>query len=77
MMVRGAELEGYCMELLAALAGMLRFQYRVRVVADGQYGAVSTGGNWSGMIGEILRRVSTAWAPRHRHGGSSSWPSLD
>uniref|UniRef100_A0A8C9KP59 Glutamate receptor n=1 Tax=Serinus canaria TaxID=9135 RepID=A0A8C9KP59_SERCA len=56
VMVRGAELEGYCMELLAALAGMLRFQYRVRVVADGQYGAVAAGGNWSGMIGEILRR---------------------
>ncbi|NXE64858.1 GLRK protein, partial [Calcarius ornatus] len=56
VMVRGAELEGYCMELLAALAGMLRFQYRVRVVGDGQYGAVAAGGNWSGMIGEILRR---------------------
>ncbi|NWT55878.1 GLRK protein, partial [Erythrocercus mccallii] len=56
VMVRGAELEGYCMELLAALAGMLRFQYRVKVVADGQYGAVSAGGNWSGMVGEILRR---------------------
>ncbi|XP_057895299.1 probable glutamate receptor isoform X1 [Melospiza georgiana] len=56
VMVRGAELEGYCMELLAALAGMLRFQYRVKVVGDGQYGAVAAGGNWSGMIGEILRR---------------------
>ncbi|NXH46772.1 GLRK protein, partial [Dicaeum eximium] len=56
VMVRGAELEGYCMELLRALAGMLRFQYRVRVVGDGQYGAVAAGGNWTGMIGEILRR---------------------
>ena len=57
VMVRGAELEGYCMELLAALAGILRFQYRVKVVGDGRYGAVAAGGNWTGMIGEILRRV--------------------
>ncbi|NXQ10676.1 GLRK protein, partial [Peucedramus taeniatus] len=56
VMVRGAELEGYCMDLLAALAGMLRFQYRVRVVGDGQYGAAAASGNWSGMVGEILRR---------------------
>uniref|UniRef100_A0A8C3EBZ3 Glutamate receptor n=1 Tax=Corvus moneduloides TaxID=1196302 RepID=A0A8C3EBZ3_CORMO len=56
VMVRGAELEGYCMDLLGALAGMLRFQYRVKVVGDGQYGAVAAGGNWTGMIGEILRR---------------------
>ncbi|NWI01047.1 GLRK protein, partial [Tichodroma muraria] len=55
-MVRGAELEGYCMDLLGALAGMLRFQYRVKVVADGRYGSVAAGGNWTGMIGEILRR---------------------
>lgn len=63
MMVRGAELEGYCMELLAALAEMLSFQYHVKVVGDGQYGAVTAGGNWSGMIGEILRRVSLLGAP--------------
>lgn len=57
-MVRGAELEGYCMDLLGALAGMLHFQYRVKVVGDGQYGAVAASGNWTGMIGEILRRVT-------------------
>lgn len=68
MMVRGAELEGYCMELLAALAGMLRFQYRVKVVGDGQYGAVAAGGNWTGMIGEILRRVRPAPALTHPAG---------
>lgn len=64
MMVRGAELEGYCMDLLGALAGMLRFQYRVKVVGDGQYGAVAAGGNWTGMIGEVLRRVTPSLCSR-------------
>lgn len=80
MMVRGAELEGYCMDLLGALAGMLRFQYRVKVVGDGQYGAVAAGGNWTGMIGEVLRRVTPSLCSRPtlqgQDSGSSAWASL-
>lgn len=57
VMVRSAELEGYCIDLLKALAAMLHFSYKVKVVGDGQYGAVSPTGNWTGMIGEILRQV--------------------
>lgn len=57
VMVRSAELEGYCIDLLKALAAMLHFSYKVKVVGDGRYGAVSSGGNWTGMIGEILRQV--------------------
>ncbi|XP_051493024.1 probable glutamate receptor isoform X1 [Apus apus] len=56
VMVRNAELEGYCIDLLKALSGMLHFSYRVKVVGDGKYGAVSASGNWTGMIGEILRK---------------------
>ncbi|XP_065594000.1 probable glutamate receptor [Cyrtonyx montezumae] len=56
VMVRSAELEGYCIDLLKALASMLHFSYRVKVVGDGKYGAISSNGNWTGMIGEILRK---------------------
>ncbi|NXG53788.1 GLRK protein, partial [Psilopogon haemacephalus] len=56
VMVRSAELEGYCMDLLKALAAMLHFSYKVKVVGDGQYGAISASGNWTGMVGEILRQ---------------------
>ncbi|NXF88326.1 GLRK protein, partial [Eubucco bourcierii] len=56
VMVRSAELEGYCMDLLKALAAMLHFSYKVKVVGDGQYGAISATGNWTGMVGEILRQ---------------------
>jgi len=57
VMVRSAELEGYCIDLLKALASMLHFSYKVKVVGDGKYGAISPSGNWTGMIGEILRQV--------------------
>ncbi|NWS54334.1 GLRK protein, partial [Chunga burmeisteri] len=56
VMVRSAELEGYCIDLLKALAAMLHFSYKVKVVSDGRYGAVSSNGNWTGMIGEVLRQ---------------------
>uniref|UniRef100_A0A8V0Z4P4 Kainate binding protein n=1 Tax=Gallus gallus TaxID=9031 RepID=A0A8V0Z4P4_CHICK len=56
VMVRSAELEGYCIDLLKALASMLHFSYKVKVVGDGKYGAISPSGNWTGMIGEILRQ---------------------
>lgn len=58
VMVRSAELEGYCIDLLKALASMLHFSYKVKVVGDGKYGAISSNGNWTGMIGEILRQVT-------------------
>lgn len=41
VMVRSAELEGYCIDLLKALASMLHFSYKVKVVGDGKYGAIS------------------------------------
>ena len=58
VMVGSAELEGYCIDLLKALASMLHFSYKVKVVGDGKYGANSSNGNWTGMIGEILRQVT-------------------
>uniref|UniRef100_A0A8C6Z1J5 Glutamate receptor n=1 Tax=Nothoprocta perdicaria TaxID=30464 RepID=A0A8C6Z1J5_NOTPE len=56
VMVRSTELEGYCIDLLKALASALHFSYKVKVVGDGQYGAISAKGNWTGMIGEIIRQ---------------------
>ncbi|NXA40247.1 GLRK protein, partial [Eudromia elegans] len=56
VMVRSTELEGYCIDLLKALAAELHFSYRVKVVGDGQYGAISSKGNWTGMVGEIIRQ---------------------
>ncbi|KAK9392088.1 putative glutamate receptor [Crotalus adamanteus] len=55
-MVRGSELEGYCIDLLQKLSEMLHFKYKVGIVKDGKYGRLSSNGSWSGMIGEIVRK---------------------
>lgn len=56
VMARGTELEGYCIDLLEKLSEMLHFRYKVGVVKDGKYGTLGTNGNWTGMIGEIVRK---------------------
>uniref|UniRef100_A0A8C8RLM8 Glutamate receptor n=1 Tax=Pelusios castaneus TaxID=367368 RepID=A0A8C8RLM8_9SAUR len=55
-MMRGTELEGYCLDLLDALAKMVHFKYKVTIVKDGRYGSLVSNGNWTGMVGEILRQ---------------------
>jgi ABC-type amino acid transport substrate-binding protein len=51
---KGNNFEGYIPDLLDKLATRLGFEYQLRVVADGKYGAKTGGGGWSGMIGEIV-----------------------
>ncbi|XP_061457192.1 probable glutamate receptor isoform X2 [Rhineura floridana] len=64
VMARGTELEGYCIDLLEKLSRMVHFKYKVGVVKDGKYGALSPNGNWSGMIGEVVgKEADLAVAP--------------
>lgn len=60
VMARDNGLEGYCIDLLQKLSETLHFKYEVAVVKDGKYGALSPNGNWTGMIGEIVRKVNVA-----------------
>ncbi|KAG9270318.1 putative glutamate receptor [Astyanax mexicanus] len=55
-MSKGTELEGFCIDLLSALASKLGFKYELHVVKDGRYGAKNEQGTWNGMIGEVFRR---------------------
>jgi len=58
-----ARYEGYCADLAEALAEKLRemyhipFNYELRVVKDGMYGAKKADGTWNGMIGELTRKA--------------------
>lgn len=54
-MSRGAELEGYCVDLLTELSKKVGFTYKLHVVKDGRYGAKDQDDNWNGMIGEVIR----------------------
>jgi hypothetical protein len=47
---------GYCIDLLKLLMRDVGFSVRIEVVKDGKYGALNhTTGQWSGLIGEVVR----------------------
>lgn len=48
------------MDLLSEVAKKVGFKYKVRLVKDGAYGRQDESGNWNGMIGEVVRGVSSA-----------------
>lgn len=56
---KGMQLEGFCMDLLSEIAKKVGFKYKVQMVKDGSYGRQDDSGNWNGMIGEVVRGVST------------------
>uniref|UniRef100_A0A8C8ERG2 Glutamate receptor n=1 Tax=Oncorhynchus tshawytscha TaxID=74940 RepID=A0A8C8ERG2_ONCTS len=47
--------EGYCIDLLRELSGILGFHYEVHLVEDGKYGALEEStGQWNGMVRELM-----------------------
>ncbi|CAG2101692.1 unnamed protein product [Medioppia subpectinata] len=52
---------GYCVDLLEEIAKVFekdfksRFRYAIHLVEDGSYGNMKESGEWTGMIGELLR----------------------
>ncbi|XP_048121766.1 LOW QUALITY PROTEIN: glutamate receptor ionotropic, kainate 4 [Alosa alosa] len=48
--------EGFCVDMLRELADILKFNYRIRLVADGVYGVSGANGTWTGMVGELMTR---------------------
>ncbi|KAE8593567.1 hypothetical protein XENTR_v10019199 [Xenopus tropicalis] len=48
--------EGFCAEMLMELAALLRFNYKIKLVEDGLYGAPEPNGSWTGMVGELINR---------------------
>uniref|UniRef100_A0A3P9LCQ9 Glutamate receptor n=1 Tax=Oryzias latipes TaxID=8090 RepID=A0A3P9LCQ9_ORYLA len=56
--------EGFCIDLLKELAGLLGFTYEIRLVPDGKYGSQDDKGQWNGMIRELIEhRADLAVAP--------------
>lgn len=50
--------EGFCVDMLRELADILKFSFRIKLVGDGLYGAPEPNGSWTGMVGELISRVS-------------------
>ena len=51
--------EGYCVDLIKEVCRRARIDYMIRPVRDGKYGAPNRAGTWNGMIGELIRGVSS------------------
>ena len=61
-----ARFKGFCIDLLEEIAQVLKFDYIIKLVDDGKYGApVGPNGEWNGMVRElidqVLFRCSTDW----------------
>ena len=69
MALEGEELEGndryegFCADLAKLLAGIIKFDFLIKPVADERYGDNKTG-KWDGMVGELLNGVS--WIMREQ-----------
>ncbi|XP_040437465.1 LOW QUALITY PROTEIN: glutamate receptor ionotropic, kainate 5-like [Falco naumanni] len=48
--------EGFCVDMLQELAGLLNFRFHIKLVEDGLYGAPEPNGSWTGMVGELINR---------------------
>ncbi|NXI43763.1 GRIK5 protein, partial [Galbula dea] len=46
--------EGFCVDMLQELAGLLKFRFHIKLVEDGLYGAPEPNGSWTGMVGELI-----------------------
>jgi hypothetical protein len=46
-------------DMLDEIARRLQFNYSIRIANDAAYGKEDENGQWSGIIGELTRRVNT------------------
>lgn len=52
--------EGFCIDLIEEIAKLLKFDYVIKLVDDGKYGApVEPRNEWNGMVGELIDKVAT------------------
>lgn len=50
--------EGYCIDIIKEIAGILEFKYIIKLVDDGVHGRKNERGEWNGMIKELIEGVS-------------------
>ena len=62
-----ARYEGFCIDLLNAIAKALHFNYEIYEVEDNRFGAQDeTTGEWRGLVRELIDKVSTNCATADR-----------
>ena len=58
-LVGNARYLGYCADLAKEVAELVNFEYIIRPVRDKSYGRKDENETWDGMVGELVRNVST------------------
>lgn len=54
-----ARYEGFCIDLLKRISGLVGFQYTIRLVPDHMYGVYNPETQeWNGIVRELMERVS-------------------
>lgn len=51
--------EGYCADLAKMIAEHVGFSYEIRPVRDKKYGNKDKNNVWNGIVGELVRKVSS------------------
>lgn len=52
------EFEGYCIDLLKEIKEYMKFEYEIYLAPENSFGYMDASGMWSGMIGDLLSKVS-------------------
>jgi len=51
--------EGFCIDLLKAIATQVGFQYKIELVPDNMYGVyIPETNSWNGIVQELMERAS-------------------
>lgn len=57
--------EGLCIDLMDKLSEILGFTYTLRLVEDEKFGGQDEDGNWMGLVGDLVNRVSNCEMCKH------------
>lgn len=58
--IGNSRFEGFCIDLLEAIATQVGFHYKIELVPDNMYGVYNPDSNsWNGIVRELMERVSS------------------
>jgi hypothetical protein len=58
---------GFCIDILLDLADRLNFTFEIEIVKDKTFGKKNEKGEWNGIIGELVTRVSNHFSLNKIH----------
>lgn len=53
--------DGYCIDLLHEIQGVLKFDYELYPSPDGLVGSMDDQGQWNGVVKELMEKVSESY----------------